>query len=349
MKNNSLRKLLIVPAVLVGLVAGGSVVSADSDQVTCTNGSSISAQAADQYQTQNNSNSYNKSASVNDTVNDAKNATTLNVRKSSTGSAANNTSNVTDKPAGNNTVTINVNQNSNTSSTNNYNQYYTQLYSNYSNRHWGYSYNAWHFYENNQEVSNKWIKWGNYWYYLDGNSMAADGVTYVSDDGTFAGGYYCFDVHGHYRTNLWHREYGNMRNPYGPYMYFGRDGRAVNGWQNIGRQWYYFDNHDMVADQVTEVPDDGTFAGGYYCFDKNGHYRTNLWHRQYGNMRNPYGPYMYFGRDGRAVNGWQKIGNYWYYFRDYDMLANVHDVDVQASNGFSEGYYSFDQNGHIIY
>lgn len=275
MKNNSLRKLLIVPAVLVGLVASGSVVSADSNQVTSTNSSSVSVQSADQHQTQNNRNSSDKSASVNDAVNDTKNTTTSNVTENSIDSTANNTSSVNHEPASNNTVVVNINQNNNTSSTNNYNQYYTQLYSTYSNRHWGYSYNAWHFYENNQEVSNKWIKWGNYWYYLDGDNMASDGVTYVSDDGTFAGEYYCFDVHGHYRTNLWHRSEGTMRDPYGPYMYF--------------------------------------------------------------------------GNDGRAVDGWQKIGNYWYYFSGYNMTANVHDTYVQASNGFSEGYYSFDRNRHIIY
>ncbi|MBB1109396.1 hypothetical protein H5S11_02750, partial [Limosilactobacillus sp. pH52_RY] len=67
-------------------------------------------------------------------------------------------------------------------------------------------------------------------------------------------------------------------------------------------------------DTVYNVPDDGTFNAGSYCFDKDGHYRTNLWRKEFGTSRNQSGSYMYFGNDGRAVDGWQRINGQWYYF-----------------------------------
>ena len=353
MKSHSINKLLIAPAVLLSCAFVNSYVAhADGIQESSTtNIATVSQPSANSSEKDNISTSVvlhsNKNIStknnallVNDSTPSSKDTLMESTNNSNTTNNAN-TDN-TNSNSLNFSTQINNNQNNNDV------LYTTQLYS-VNNRYWAKDYNGWSFYENHQRLSNQWIKWGNYWYYLQGDIMAADQVTYVADDGTFNGGYYCFDKNGHYRTNLWHKEYGTMRNPSGPYMYFGNDGRAVNGWQRIGNQWYYFSNHQMTADQVTYVADDGTFNGGYYCFDKNGHYRTNLWHKEYGTMRNPSGPYMYFGNDGRAVNGWQRIGNQWYYFDNNTLVTDEHNIYVPENNGFNSGYYSFDKNGHIIY
>lgn len=153
---------------------------------------------------------------------------------------------------------------------NSYSIYNAQLYSVPSNRYWTKDYSGWHFYESNKKLSDQWIKWGNYWYYLNGDTMTTDTVYNVPDDGTFNAGSYCFDKDGHYCTNLWRKEFGSSRNQSGSYMYFGNDGRAVDGWQRINGQWYYFNGRRLVTNQAIFVPANNGFDGGYYFFDQNG-------------------------------------------------------------------------------
>ncbi|MRH09858.1 hypothetical protein GIX81_10540, partial [Lactobacillus reuteri] len=311
MKSFSLSKVLIAPTVLLScLMLNSYTVSADKSQdsvstntlqvitdnnttnVATTNKNTFSAVSNPDTLSHNDATSIRTSVSVSNSEDnfekEASTATTQTTFKNEIGNTTNTF--ITD-----------------TLPNNSYSIYNAQLYSVPSNRYWSKDYSGWHFYESNKKLSNQWIKWGNYWYYLDGDTMTADNVCNVPDDGTFNAGSYCFDKDGHYRTNLWRKEYGTSRNQSGSYMYFGNDGRAVDGWQRINGQWYYFSGRRLITDTVYNVPDDGTFNAGSYCFDKNGHYRTNLWRKEYGTSRNQSGSYMYFGNDGRAVDGWQRI------------------------------------------
>ena len=162
-----------------------------------------------------------------------------------------------------------------------------------------------------------------FWFYFDQNGKAVSGfqtingkdyyfhsnfyvsepcmvTSYFSDDD---GGQYFAQSNGEILKNKWFLAEGVV------WVYFGSDGRAVNGWQKIDKKWYYFNDHELVTDTVYYVYEDNS----YYMFDKNGVMKTNCWGSvvMYGNK-----VWFYFGSNGKAVTGWKQISGIWYYFRE---------------------------------
>ena len=165
------------------------------------------------------------------------------------------------------------------------------------------------------------------------------------------------------------------------YYYFDNYGHAVNGWQSIGSSWYYFKNNRLTVNQVLTVPTTGEHNGGTYRFDQNGHFLTNVWGKDaqgddcyfgvdgraveglqriggvlYGfvnhkNIKNRWQKidqtYYYFDNYGHAVNGWQLIGTSWYYFKNNQLITNQ-VLTVPTTTEYNGGTYYFDQNGHYL-
>ena len=100
----------------------------------------------------------------------------------------------------------------------------------------------------------------------------------------------------------WVTENGNK-------YYRDNNGNLVDGWQKIDGQWYYFNNQILVTNQVMSVPANSEMASGIYDLDSNGHYDTNLFL-----MGDTNGNWYYFGNDGRALTGLQRVWNNLYYF-----------------------------------
>ena len=91
----------------------------------------------------------------------------------------------------------------------------------------------------------------------------------------------------------------------------------MTGWQYINDIWYYFTENAgdkqgaMFCKRWAEVPYNGTVE--WYYFDENGTMKTD-WLTQDENKF-----YLYpiaDGTRGRMLTGWQKIGDYWYYFHE---------------------------------
>ena len=262
-----------------------------------------------------------------------------------------------------------------------------------------------------------WQRIAKSWYYFNPTSyvMASDGLTFVPTDNNTKEGTYFFDQNGHYLINAWKEDtqgnnyffgadgravngvqtigdviycFNNHQlvknqwfNDHGAYYYLDNYGHAVNGWQLISGAWYYFNHNQMVADQVFNVPTTNGINGGTYYFNYGGHYLTNVWgqDQQHNDLYfgtdgravngvqtigdviycfnnhqlvknqwfNDHGTYYYLDNYGHAVNGWKLINGAWYYFNKYQMVADQ-VFNVPTVNGINGGTYYFDHNGHYL-
>lgn len=126
--------------------------------------------------------------------------------------------------------------------------------------------------------------------------------------------WYRFDAQGYLVTG-WYQDNGTWyyMNPKSD----GKLGKMMTGWQYINDIWYYFTENAgdkqgaMFCKRWAEVPYNGTVE--WYYFDENGTMKTD-WLTQDENKF-----YLYpiaDGTRGRMLTGWQKIGDYWYYFHE---------------------------------
>lgn len=126
--------------------------------------------------------------------------------------------------------------------------------------------------------------------------------------------WYRFDAQGYLVTG-WYQDNGTWYylNPKSD----GKLGKMMTGWQYINDIWYYFTENAgdkqgaMFCKRWAEVPYNGTVE--WYYFDENGTMKTD-WLTQDENKF-----YLYpiaDGTRGRMLTGWQKIGDYWYYFHE---------------------------------
>ena len=172
-------------------------------------------------------------------------------------------------------------------------------------------------------------------YYFKDHKLVTNQTLNLPASNEIKGGIYKFDQNGHGKLlpqSGWKKTGSNWE-------YLDNEGNPVNDWQFIGSSWYYFENNILVSNQIMQVPSKKGFAAGLYCFDQNGHYLTNQWYKESMNIT------YYFGSDGRAVTGWQKIDDDWYYF---DNNSNELYCDGIAYIPSQNGYYYFDHNGHYI-
>ena len=136
----------------------------------------------------------------------------------------------------------------------------------------------------------------------------------------------------------------------GNWYYFGKDGKALHGFQTVDGSLHYFN------DSGQQVKGDFLYYDNeIYYFDKdNGNLVTN----QFVNRDNSW---YYFGADGKAVSGFQTINGQNLYFHEYGVQAkgqlvtidgktyyfdpNTGDKWVNRSLILNGTVYNFDSNG----
>ena len=147
---------------------------------------------------------------------------------------------------------------------------------------------------------------------------------------------------------------------YGVLYYANNSGALQSGWHLIDGKWYYF--HHVYFNETLVTSKDGLDKAevyrdeeliGFWEIDSKGRwfkfldgsYPKNKWEQleDYSNY--------YFGSDGYAVTGWNKINNKWYYFRDngrrvtyeHEISNKQHIFDY--NNGVWLGQFEENANG----
>jgi len=132
----------------------------------------------------------------------------------------------------------------------------------------------------------------------------------------------------------------------GNWYYFGKDGKALHGFQTVDGSLHYFNDNGQ------QVKGDFLYYGNdIYYFDKdNGNPVTN----QFVNRDNSW---YYFGSDGKAVSGFQTINGQNLYFHEYGVqakgqLATLKTAQTSNRNQFVQGsdqeWYYYDANGKKV-
>ena len=114
---------------------------------------------------------------------------------------------------------------------------------------------------------------------------------------------------------------GWSQNDAGKWMYGTEEGYLTNGWNKIGKTWFYF-NADGTAKQSEWLNDNGTWYwfnsncgaatgwakvdGEWYFFKGNNAMKTG-WEKVDGN-------WYYMASSGKMVTGWCEVNGKWYYF-----------------------------------
>ena len=128
---------------------------------------------------------------------------------------------------------------------------------------------------------------------------------------------------------------GWSKNDAGKWQYGTEDGYLSNGWNKVGKTWFYF-NADGTAKQSEWFQENGKWYyfnsncgalcgwgkvdGNWYYFKGDNHMKTG-WEKVDGN-------WYYLASSGKMVTGWTQIDGKWYYFSKESnslgqMLANT--------------------------
>ena len=143
---------------------------------------------------------------------------------------------------------------------------------------------------------------------------------------------------------------GWSKNEDGKWQYGTEEGYLNDGWEKIGKTWFYF-NEDGTAKQSEWMKENGKWYwfnancgaavgwakvdGDWYFFKGDNHMKTG-WEKVDGS-------WYYLSASGRMVTGWAQIDGVWYYFSKASnalgqMLANTTTPDG----------YKVDANGALI-
>ena len=175
----------------------------------------------------------------------------------------------------------------------------------------------------------EWLQINGKWYYFDFCTMVNDTIAidnkiyFFNSNGSWNG-----KSRGVTDINGW--IYYN-----GDYHYV-KNHKLVSGWQLINNKWYYLDEYDYSM-HTGVIEDNGKF----YFLDENGAMKTNGWFEVNDSWYTQNGKgWVYADSSGKLATGWQKIGNYWYYFTPVTFTDGIYQID--------EIYYNFDANGHYV-
>ena len=178
-------------------------------------------------------------------------------------------------------------------------------------------------------------------YYKDG-TLCTNGTFLIN------GKYYYFNNVGIKQTNVLKTNItiGTKKGT----MYFGSDGAAVNGRQEVNTSTYWFDNEYFAYVGIWQL------NGNYYYFSSNGimaksqliTYNGNkyyagsngalLTNTKKSNITDGKAQYtFYFNERGEAVTGKQKIGNNYYVFDNNKHLV-INSITTVKENGVNNKY-----------
>lgn len=201
-----------------------------------------------------------------------------------------------------------------------------------------------YFNDNCQMVKKAWYLIDKKWYYLDNNGNRLEegihkinGEIYGFKDG-YAVEYGWLQIsegNWHYFGKNCYLERGKfIKNSDGTKSYVDKNGKRVEyGWRKFGDDWYFFKEGKMITKEVVKHTD-----GINYYLDKNGKMVYKNW------VKNDYGNWMYFETSGKRIeNGWFKVREDWFYFKDGFAIA-----DAWAKDSYGKDYY-LDSSCYMAY
>ena len=244
-----------------------------------------------------------------------------------------------------------------------------------------------------------WHRIDNDWYYVNAsNEIVKDQWVnnyYFEDDGKMAtskwiGNYYV-DSNGRYTPDQWvlnngkywyrHQDGSYTKNDFeviqGQTYYFDSNGYMVNGWNQVGTDWYYFNKvGHMIKNQWIDnyyFEADGKMAtnkwiGNYYV-DSNGLYTPDKWvltngkywyrHQDGSYTKNDFeviqGQTYYFDSNGYMVTGVMKINGSTYCFKNSGVMAknewvndHYYEADGKMATNKWIGQHYVDEEGQWV-
>ena len=182
----------------------------------------------------------------------------------------------------------------------------------------------WYYYDSQKVKKTGWMSINGSWYYFNEEGIMQTGMQKIGNDT------YYFEGGGVMQTG-WQKIEGK-------WYYFESNGKFsgekqdnildLNGWQLIGNNNYYIQNHTYLKEWQK-------IEGKWYYFDTDGIMQTgwknitNSWNQKY---------YYYFGKDGVMQTGWQKIESKWYYFEGGGVMQTGWQY---IPNQWNEKYYYY--------
>lgn len=186
-----------------------------------------------------------------------------------------------------------------------------------------------------------WIFYENNWYYIEENQKLIENGIRVINDSFFLfrdkiavkeefvkvdSGYKYFDKYCYMLRNTWYFIDGK-------WYYFDKNGNRIeNGINKIGNNWYGFKNgHAIENDWIQNS------KGDWYYFGKDCYLEIEKF------IKNSDGTKSYVAKNGvRVENGWEKIKDIWYLFKDGKSLTNTLNLHTNGKN------YYLDENGKML-
>lgn len=186
-----------------------------------------------------------------------------------------------------------------------------------------------------QEVTEKngWYQEEGYWYYYENDLYIVNSLRTLEDTRGVEGLYY-FNDQGHMVTEQW-IDYGND-------YYFGADGKAYTGKNEINGSYYLFDENEAYL--LTYFSD--IIENKYYETDENGiiqfesQANSSGWiriHDKWGLIQN----------DKLLREEWYQENDIWYYF-DWQGTTAVGLWNLYDDKTNTTYWYYFDDNGHML-
>ena len=192
-------------------------------------------------------------------------------------------------------------------------------------------------------------EYGSKYYYMDDGKAAQgvleiDGATYYFYTGRMQTDYswsdekniYYFGEDGKLTETINLETNGWKEKDDGNWVYIEAGQMIKNSWKEIEGVRYYFDYYgNMCKDTVMSIWDESTGKSGYYRFDSKGKVVTGWYQDEEEN-------WYYYGNDGMASEGMQKIGNSTYYFLYEGRMATNYTYEKDS------GLYYFGEDGKMV-
>lgn len=192
-------------------------------------------------------------------------------------------------------------------------------------------------------------EYGSKYYYMDDGKAAQgvleiDGATYYFYTGRMQTDYswsdekntYYFGEDGKLTETINLETNGWKEKDDGNWVYIEAGQMIKNSWKEIEGVRYYFDYYgNMCKDTVMSIWDESTGKSGYYRFDSKGKVVTG-WYQDEDE------DWYYYGNDGMAPDGMQKIGNATYYFLYEGRMATNYTYEKDS------GLYYFGEDGKMV-
>ena len=197
----------------------------------------------------------------------------------------------------------------------------------------------------------EWLDLNGVLYYFDSNGALVSGKNNFFVDGylyNFNASGACTNFDSAKAVNGWYEVSGQEKldlSEEADYWVYVENGNVVERcWKNIKGSWYYFTWNGKMYSDITATIDGKRYEFGSDGSCVNPYPNYKGWRQEeseFGDKR-----WYYYDSNGYVLTGWQKIGNYWYYF-DEDIAAMHQDGIYTFWDDDTYTEYYFDKDGRM--